>query len=252
MFVAFISCSFPFVVRADYGVGCPTVTRQVSQSLGQYVPRQSPTFCLLLDSVRYNREQGDRALVDHLVCIAVREAASYGEIRLRKHNGGRSEEQARCWGTSCAARCARTVGVRARPYRGLQAPPYVPAGGAFHRARPQRGDRGDLPPRQPQRLCQPGPPECRLPERPQPRRRPRGLRHCGRVRPEVLSRGAVGSWHHRTPEIAHSVTGKIRERLPRVAVEHVGSTAVPGCAGKVCLSPSKGPWKSSDSSGRLP
>src|SRR5215208_2768528 len=80
MFVAFISCSFPFVVRADYGVGCPTVTRQVSQSLGQYVPRQSPTFCLLLDSVRYNREQGDRALVDHLVCIAVREAASSGEI----------------------------------------------------------------------------------------------------------------------------------------------------------------------------
>jgi len=39
-----------------------------------------PTFCHLLDSIRYNREQGDRALVDHPVFIAVREGASSEEV----------------------------------------------------------------------------------------------------------------------------------------------------------------------------
>lgn len=36
----------------------------------------------------------------------------------------------------------------------------------------------------------------------------------------------------RAPEVALRVAGMLRERLPGVTVEHVGSTAVPGCAGK--------------------
>ncbi|HEX6709134.1 MAG TPA: GrpB family protein [Rubrobacter sp.] len=36
----------------------------------------------------------------------------------------------------------------------------------------------------------------------------------------------------RAPEVARMVTGMIHGRLPHVIVEHVGSTAVPGCAGK--------------------
>jgi GrpB-like predicted nucleotidyltransferase (UPF0157 family) len=36
----------------------------------------------------------------------------------------------------------------------------------------------------------------------------------------------------RSPEVARKVSGMIRELVPEVTVEHVGSTAVPGCAGK--------------------
>lgn len=36
----------------------------------------------------------------------------------------------------------------------------------------------------------------------------------------------------RAPDVAGRISQMIRERLPRVVVEHVGSTAVPGCAGK--------------------
>ena len=41
-----------------------------------------------------------------------------------------------------------------------------------------------------------------------------------------------GPYDPRAPEVARRVSGMIRERVPGVAVEHVGSTAVPGCAGK--------------------
>ena len=36
----------------------------------------------------------------------------------------------------------------------------------------------------------------------------------------------------RCPEVAHRVADFIQERLPGARVEHVGSTAVPGCPGK--------------------
>jgi GrpB-like predicted nucleotidyltransferase (UPF0157 family) len=36
----------------------------------------------------------------------------------------------------------------------------------------------------------------------------------------------------RAPEVARMVTGMIHQQLPHVLVEHVGSTAVPRCAGK--------------------
>ena len=36
----------------------------------------------------------------------------------------------------------------------------------------------------------------------------------------------------RAPQVAQRVPALVRERVPRAAVEHVGSTAVPGCAGK--------------------
>ncbi len=36
----------------------------------------------------------------------------------------------------------------------------------------------------------------------------------------------------RYPVVAERVAGLIRERMPEAVVEHVGSTAVPGCAGK--------------------
>ena len=36
----------------------------------------------------------------------------------------------------------------------------------------------------------------------------------------------------RAAEVARSIVAIIREHLPRLSVEHVGSTAVPGCAGK--------------------
>jgi GrpB-like predicted nucleotidyltransferase (UPF0157 family) len=41
-----------------------------------------------------------------------------------------------------------------------------------------------------------------------------------------------GPYDPRAPEVARGVSGMIRERMPGIAVEHVGSTAVPGCAGK--------------------
>lgn len=39
-------------------------------------------------------------------------------------------------------------------------------------------------------------------------------------------------WDPLAPEVASRVAALIHARLPEVAVEHVGSTAVPGCAGK--------------------
>ena len=36
----------------------------------------------------------------------------------------------------------------------------------------------------------------------------------------------------RAPEVARRVAAEIRRQLPEARVEHVGSTAVPGCAGK--------------------
>jgi GrpB-like predicted nucleotidyltransferase (UPF0157 family) len=44
-----------------------------------------------------------------------------------------------------------------------------------------------------------------------------------------------GPYDPRAPEVALRVSGIIRERVPGIAVEHVGSTAVPGCAGKGVL-----------------
>src|SRR5215207_2109508 len=43
---------------------------------------------------------------------------------------------------------------------------------------------------------------------------------------------ACHPWDPRAPEVARRVAGLIRRRLPEAMVEHVGSTAVPGCAGK--------------------
>ncbi|MBA2452979.1 MAG: GrpB family protein [Chloroflexia bacterium] len=39
-------------------------------------------------------------------------------------------------------------------------------------------------------------------------------------------------WDPRFPDVAQRVAGLIRERMPDARVEHVGSTAIPGCAGK--------------------
>ncbi|CAN5207857.1 hypothetical protein BH23CHL1_BH23CHL1_26180 [soil metagenome] len=39
-------------------------------------------------------------------------------------------------------------------------------------------------------------------------------------------------WDPRFPNVAQRVAGLIRERMPDARVEHVGSTAIPGCAGK--------------------
>jgi len=36
----------------------------------------------------------------------------------------------------------------------------------------------------------------------------------------------------RAAEVARSITALVHEHLPRLCVEHVGSTSVPGCAGK--------------------
>ncbi len=43
---------------------------------------------------------------------------------------------------------------------------------------------------------------------------------------------ACHPWDPRAPEVARRVVALIRRRLPAAEVEHVGSTAVPGCAGK--------------------
>lgn len=43
---------------------------------------------------------------------------------------------------------------------------------------------------------------------------------------------ALNPWDPRSPEAAQRVIDLIRGRLPEATVEHVGSTAVPGCAGK--------------------
>jgi GrpB-like predicted nucleotidyltransferase (UPF0157 family) len=42
----------------------------------------------------------------------------------------------------------------------------------------------------------------------------------------------VRDWNPHAPEAAERVMGLIAERLPEVTIAHVGSTAVPGCAGK--------------------
>ena len=57
-----------------------------------------------------------------------------------------------------------------------------------------------------------------------------------------MSGHPVGEYRHapaachpydpRAPEVARRVSEMVRERAPEAAVEHVGSTAVPGCAGK--------------------
>lgn len=39
-------------------------------------------------------------------------------------------------------------------------------------------------------------------------------------------------WDPRAVEVARIVDGLVRERLPAVEVEHIGSTSVPDCAGK--------------------
>jgi len=43
---------------------------------------------------------------------------------------------------------------------------------------------------------------------------------------------ACHEWDARAPEVARRVAAHILSRLPEAAVEHVGSTAVPRCAGK--------------------
>jgi len=43
------------------------------------------------------------------------------------------------------------------------------------------------------------------------------------------------SWNPRAPEVAARVVALIVERLPDTRVEHVGSSSVPGCAGKGTL-----------------
>jgi GrpB-like predicted nucleotidyltransferase (UPF0157 family) len=43
---------------------------------------------------------------------------------------------------------------------------------------------------------------------------------------------ALRPWNPRAPLVAARVVELISERLPDTAVEHVGSSAVPGCAGK--------------------
>ena len=43
---------------------------------------------------------------------------------------------------------------------------------------------------------------------------------------------ACREYDPRAPAVAERVVSLIQRRLPRVPVEHIGSTAVPGCAGK--------------------
>ena len=46
---------------------------------------------------------------------------------------------------------------------------------------------------------------------------------------------ALRPWNPRAPEVAARVVALIAERLPDTTVEHVGSSSVPGCAGKGVL-----------------
>ncbi|HEX2280648.1 MAG TPA: GrpB family protein [Thermomicrobiales bacterium] len=46
---------------------------------------------------------------------------------------------------------------------------------------------------------------------------------------------ALRPWNPRAPEVAARVVALIAERLPETTVEHVGSSSVPGCAGKGVL-----------------
>ena len=43
---------------------------------------------------------------------------------------------------------------------------------------------------------------------------------------------ALRQWNPRAPEVAARVGALIAERLPETEIEHVGSSSVPGCAGK--------------------
>jgi GrpB-like predicted nucleotidyltransferase (UPF0157 family) len=43
---------------------------------------------------------------------------------------------------------------------------------------------------------------------------------------------ACRDYDPRAPLVAERIAGRIASRLPRVRIEHIGSTAVPGCAGK--------------------
>ena len=49
---------------------------------------------------------------------------------------------------------------------------------------------------------------------------------------QVHAPAACLPYDPRAPEVARRVTEIIHRQLPHVLVEHVGSTAVPGCAGK--------------------
>jgi GrpB-like predicted nucleotidyltransferase (UPF0157 family) len=46
---------------------------------------------------------------------------------------------------------------------------------------------------------------------------------------------ALRPWNPRAPEVAARVVALVAERLPDTTVEHVGSSSVPGCAGKGVL-----------------
>ncbi len=46
---------------------------------------------------------------------------------------------------------------------------------------------------------------------------------------------ALRPWNQRAPEVAARVVALIAARLPDTTVEHVGSSSVPGCAGKGSL-----------------
>jgi GrpB-like predicted nucleotidyltransferase (UPF0157 family) len=50
--------------------------------------------------------------------------------------------------------------------------------------------------------------------------------------PHSSSPPALRPWNPRAPEAAAQVVALIAERLPDTAMEHVGSSSVPGCAGK--------------------
>ena len=52
------------------------------------------------------------------------------------------------------------------------------------------------------------------------------------IEKEVHAPLACLPYDPRAPEVAGTVTGRIHRALPDVLDEHVGSTAVPGCAGK--------------------
>ena len=76
---------------------------------------------------------------------------------------------------------------------------------------------------------------------PSPGIEPRILPGAGTTREAVSERrigkhegapAACQPYDRRAPEVARTVKAMIWRRLPGVAVEHVGSTAVPGCAGK--------------------
>ena len=53
-----------------------------------------------------------------------------------------------------------------------------------------------------------------------------------RAYPDPSPPPALRPWNPGAPEVAARVATLIAERLPDTAVEHVGSSSVPGCAGK--------------------